>query len=185
MTDAPKLPLETERLLLLPADPALAEAAADYYIRNREFLLPYEPSKPPEYFTADYQRGLLQNEAERRELRRAYRFYIAEKAAPDVLRGVIGLNEVIWYAFRSSFIGYKLDCEREGRGLMTEAVRRITRFAFDELELHRIEGNVMPRNARSLRVLEKCGFVSEGVARRYININGVWEDHVHMVLLNE
>ena len=68
---------------------------------------------------------------------------------------------------------------------MTEAVELITRYAFDHLELHRIEANVMPRNVASLRVLEKNGYINEGISQKYLNINGVWEDHYHMVILNE
>ena len=68
---------------------------------------------------------------------------------------------------------------------MTEAVSQVVRFAFSSLRLHRIEGNIMPRNKASIRVAEKCGFVREGVARKYLKINGVWEDHIHFVKLNE
>ncbi len=49
----------------------------------------------------------------------------------------------------------------------------------------RIEGNIMPRNRASIAVVEKCGFVREGISRKYLKINGVWEDHVHDVVLNE
>lgn len=55
----------------------------------------------------------------------------------------------------------------------------------ERLELHRIEGNVMPVNRASRAVLERCGFVCEGASRKYLKINGVWEDHLHYVLLNE
>ena len=50
--------------------------------------------------------------------------------------------------------------------------------------LHRLEANVMPKNKASLRVLEKNQFVNEGISKYYLNINGVWEDHVHMVKIN-
>jgi len=43
----------------------------------------------------------------------------------------------------------------------------------------------MPKNQRSLRVTEKLGFYNEGIAQKYLKINGIWEDHVHMVLLND
>jgi ribosomal-protein-alanine N-acetyltransferase len=56
---------------------------------------------------------------------------------------------------------------------------------FGEYGLHRIEANIMPRNAASLRVVEKAGFHREGLAKKYLKINGVWEDHIHMVLLND
>lgn len=68
---------------------------------------------------------------------------------------------------------------------MTEAVEAVVNHAFQELHLHRIEANIMPRNRASLRVVEKLGFRNEGVSREYLKINGKWEDHIHMVLLNE
>lgn len=64
------------------------------------------------------------------------------------------------------------------------AVGMLVRYAFDVLHLHRIEANVMPKNTASLRVLEKNSFINEGISKYYLNINGIWEDHVHMVRIN-
>lgn len=67
---------------------------------------------------------------------------------------------------------------------MTKAVNEVVDYAFNVLKLHRIEANVMPRNIASKRVLEKCGFIEEGYSKKYLYINGVWEDHIHMVKFN-
>jgi ribosomal-protein-alanine N-acetyltransferase len=67
---------------------------------------------------------------------------------------------------------------------MTEAIGRGIDYIFRKEQLHRIEANVMPRNAPSLRVVEKLGFCEEGIAKNYLKIDGKWEDHIHMVLLN-
>jgi ribosomal-protein-alanine N-acetyltransferase len=72
-----------------------------------------------------------------------------------------------------------------GRSLVPEAVVVLTRFAFEELRLHRIQVAVIPRNARSRRVMEKLRFREEGVAQRYLEINGVWEDHVRYAITVE
>ena len=61
---------------------------------------------------------------------------------------------------------------------MTEGVRATLAFAFGPAALHRVQINVMPRNAPSHRVLEKLGARSEGISIRYLEIAGVWEDHV-------
>ena len=71
------------------------------------------------------------------------------------------------------------------KGYATQAVAAVVRYAFETLRLHRIEANIMPRNKASRRVAEKCGFREEGASPRYLKINGVWEDHIHMALLNE
>jgi ribosomal-protein-alanine N-acetyltransferase len=68
---------------------------------------------------------------------------------------------------------------------MMEAVQSISNYAFGDLKLHRIEANIMPRNHASLKVVEKLGFFNEGTKRKYLKFNGTWEDHIHMVLLNE
>jgi ribosomal-protein-alanine N-acetyltransferase len=77
-----------------------------------------------------------------------------------------------------------MDGAEINHGYITEALRRAIRFAFEDLQLHRIEANIMPKNVRSIRVVEKLGFVNEGLSRKYLKIAGVWEDHVHYVLLN-
>ena len=64
------------------------------------------------------------------------------------------------------------------------AIEMLVKYAFEELYLHRIEANVMPKNKASLRVLEKDHFVNEGISKYYLNINGIWEDHIHMVRIN-
>ena len=68
---------------------------------------------------------------------------------------------------------------------MTEAVQKIIEFAFQEVKLHRIEGNVMPKNLASRAILKKCNFICEGISKKYLKINGIWEDHLHYVLLND
>ena len=61
---------------------------------------------------------------------------------------------------------------------MPEAVVLLSRFAFEDLHLHRVQISIIPRNAASRRVVEKLGIREEGTAVRYLEINGVWEDHV-------
>ena len=61
---------------------------------------------------------------------------------------------------------------------MSEAVLVLSKFAFDELRLHRIEVCIIPRNTASHRVVEKLALRHEGIAERFLEINGIWEDHV-------
>ena len=92
---------------------------------------------------------------------------------------------IIRVAFLSCHLGYKLDKDEINQGYMTEALERAKDIIFDEFGLHRIEANIIPRNTRSMRVVQKLGFHEEGLAYRYLRINGKWEDHVHMALLND
>lgn len=177
--------LQNEWIQLMPPSLSLAEQAADYYCRNREFLKEYEPKREEGFFTPERQREILENEIRSWRAKLSFRFYIRPAAEPEKIIGIAALNNVVYGAFCSAFLGYKLDREYLNRGYMTMAVDMVTAYAFNVLGLHRLEANVMPRNKASLRVLEKNGFLNEGLSKYYLNINGVWEDHIHMVKLNE
>ena len=176
--------LENQRLQLVPAAPELAEAVCGYYVRNREFLKPYDPCRDPVFFTTDYQRLLLAQDQAMAQAGSGHRFYIRLPDQPDQVVGTISLTSIVLGAFRSCFLGYKLDRDHLNQGLMTGAIALVTDYAFSRLQLHRIEANVMPWNSASLRVLEKNGYEREGVSPEYLFINGRWEDHVHMVRRN-
>ena len=175
---------ETRRLILRLSNEVEAEQVLEYYVRNREFFKPYEPERPNGFFTLENQKLYLQRDQENLEGRRGMRFWLSRQEEPDEIMGTIALNGIMWGGFRSSFLGYKLDCNHAAKGYMTEAVERVVSIAFHQLKLHRLEANVMHRNYASVRVVEKLGFEQEGISRKYMNINGRWEDHVHMVLLN-
>jgi ribosomal-protein-alanine N-acetyltransferase len=92
--------------------------------------------------------------------------------------GEINLNNVIRGAMQSCTVGYWVDQRHAGQGYVAEGVVLILRFAFEQLRLHRVEICIVPRNVRSRRVVEKLSIREEGIAERYLEINGVWEDHV-------
>lgn len=80
--------------------------------------------------------------------------------------------------FRNAFIGYSIDENEQGKGYMKEAVKLAIDYAYEELELHRIEASTMVSNEKSQRVLKSCGFQELGVSKEYLYINGKWQDHV-------
>lgn len=98
------------------------------------------------------------------------------------LIGVFTLNEIVRGVFQNAYGGWRVGAEFIGQGLATEGVRGMLDIAFAEppagLGLHRVQANVIPTNAPSLRVAEKAGFRREGLAERYVQINGRWQDHV-------
>lgn len=186
MTAIPITSLTTVRLRLEPPDPAFAERTLDYYRRNRDFLAPWNPRLDEDFFTLDYQRSKLEWEHTMWLQDRQYRFYLFRKAdGPEApLIGDLAFSNVIRGAFLSCHLGYKLDAQALNQGYISEALERAIRFAFAELHLHRIEANIMPHNAPSRRVAKKLGFIEEGLARKYLKINGIWQDHIHYVLFN-
>lgn len=91
--------------------------------------------------------------------------------------GELTLSSIQRGPLQSAFVGYWIDEAVAGRGLMPESVVVVLQYAFETLRLHRIEINIIPRNRPSRRVVEKLGLRFEGVAERYLEIDGAWEDH--------
>lgn len=176
--------LETPRLSLKVLDESEANRVLDYYLRNETFLSIWEPARDEGFYSLAYQQRQLEMERSLMRDGRSFKVWISEKG-DNLLRGSISLNNLVRGSFQSCHLGYKLDEQKIGKGYMTEALERVITYAFNELQLHRIEANIMPHNKRSLRVVEKLGFYHEGLAKRYLRINGRWEDHIHMVLRNE
>ena len=176
--------MKNQYIQLVPADLSLAKQVVDYNKRNRDFLEAFEPVRSEEFFSLQYQQATLKKEMDEYKAKTAFRFYIMSLEQSSKIIGIIGLNNVVWGAFYSAFLGYKLDKYFINKGYMSVAVEMLTKYAFEELGLHRIEANVMPKNKASLRVLEKNQFINEGISKYYLNINGIWEDHIHMVKIN-
>lgn len=99
--------------------------------------------------------------------------------------GEINLTSIQRGPFQSAYVGYWIDEKQAGNGYMPEAVVVLAKFAFEELRLHRIQIAIIPRNTASRRVVEKVGIRDEGVAERYLEINGVWEDHIRYAMTTE
>jgi len=148
-----------------------AHELAALYAANREFLAPFEPERPPEFFTAEGQRERL----ERQLADGIHPFAILDG---DSIAGTINLFHIVRESLQSGTIGYWVDRARNGRGLATGAVEEAVGFAFGELELHRVEAAALVDNVASQRVLEKAGFERIGVARSFLRIHGAWRDFV-------
>ena len=86
--------------------------------------------------------------------------------------GEVTLSSIQRGPFQSAFIGYWVDEALAGRGLVPEAVVVALRFAFEAISLHRVEISIIPRNTASRRVVEKLGIREEGVALRFLEIDG-------------
>jgi ribosomal-protein-alanine N-acetyltransferase len=99
--------------------------------------------------------------------------------------GEVNLTNVVRGAFQSATVGYWIDQARAGNSYMSEAVAVVAQYAFEELHLHRLEICIIPRNSNSRRVMEKLGIREEGTAQRYLEIDGVWEDHVRYGITTE
>jgi ribosomal-protein-alanine N-acetyltransferase len=99
--------------------------------------------------------------------------------------GEVNISSVVLGAFQSAYVGYWIDQAEAGKGYVPEACVLLFRFAFEEIGLHRLQVSIIPRNAPSRRVAQKLWLRGEGVALRYLEINGRWEDHVRYALTAE
>ncbi|WP_430883752.1 GNAT family N-acetyltransferase [Fusibacter sp. JL216-2] len=180
-----EIQFETERLILKCLNESDAGILLDYFLRNAEFLQPWEVVRGPSFYTMENMEKLIVDDLQGLKAGHTLRFWILKKEDQGRIIGSVALSNIIRGVFQSAFIGYRLDKEEINKGYMTEAIVKMVAIAFEKLSLHRIEANIIPRNTRSIRTVEKAGFEYEGISKKYLKINGVWEDHVHMVILNE
>jgi ribosomal-protein-alanine N-acetyltransferase len=101
------------------------------------------------------------------------------------LVGVFVLSEIVRGHFQSAYLGYYGHASHSGQGLMTEALRLTTEYAFRDLGLHRVEANIQPGNVQSIALVKRCGFRLEGYSPRYLKIANQWRDHLRWALLRD
>jgi ribosomal-protein-alanine N-acetyltransferase len=157
-----------------------AAPLAAAYVRNHDHLAPWDPVRPPSYYTGA---GQAESIAER----------LAEVAdgraaswllwCGDEVVGRVNLQNVVRSVFRSASLGYWVDARHQGRGLATAAVEHACEHALAD-GLHRVEASTLLHNAASQRVLGRAGFARIGTADRYLFIAGLWQDHAlfHRIL---
>ena len=179
------LQFKTQRLVLKILNKADAPALLDYFSRNASFLEPWEVTRDETFYSIENMETLISDDLMGLKAGHTLRFWIAKREEPNRIIGSVALSNIIRGVFQSSFIGYRLDEKEINKGYMTEAINEMVLIAFRRLKLHRLEANIIPRNKRSIRTVEKAGFEYEGISKKYLKINGVWEDHIHMVILNE
>ena len=175
---------ETDRLYLRILKPNYAREVLEYYKRNHNFLNEWEPKRPKDFYTLSYQKRQLSYEYNMFKDSKSVRLWIFKKE-DNKLIGNICFSNIIMGNFKSCFMGYKLDKDEINKGYMTEAIKEAVQIIFEDFGLHRIEVNVVPRNERSLKVMKKLDFEQEGYSKRYLEINGKWEDHVHFAVYSD
>jgi ribosomal-protein-alanine N-acetyltransferase len=158
-----------------------------YEVRNRcrDWLVKWEPrqkgSPPPAEDRGSFAARCSIRDRER-QLGTGYGFGIFVQGR---FAGEVTLSSVQRGPFQSGFVGYWIDRDLAGQGYVPEAVVMTLHFAFEAINLHRVEISIIPRNRSSLRVVEKLGLRMEGVAERYLEIDGVWEDHARFAMTSE
>jgi ribosomal-protein-alanine N-acetyltransferase len=180
------LRLYGRRVVLRPLVPQDFNAWSEVRRRNGDWLTLWEPLRLPHHPDPETNREVFAARCGSRDRERLagsqYAFGIFIDGA---FAGELNLNNVVRGAMQSATIGYWIDRARAGRSFMSESIVVLMQFAFEELNLHRLEICIIPRNSNSRRVVEKLGIREEGIAQRFLEINGAWEDHMRFGLTIE
>ncbi|WP_282035426.1 GNAT family N-acetyltransferase [Metabacillus indicus] len=175
--------LRNNRIHIRPFTIQDAEDRLKLQLKNRAFFEQYSMIRSDDFYTLETQQKMIEDYEHQAKKDAEYQFGIYLNETNQLL-GTISLFQVMRHSLQSAVLGYFLDQDHNGKGYTTEAVKLILEYAFNELKLHRIEAGVMPHNLGSIRVLEKAGFHKEGLAKQNVLINGKWEDHVMLAVLN-
>ncbi|WP_430788340.1 GNAT family N-acetyltransferase [Virgibacillus flavescens] len=160
-----------------------AAAMLSLQTTNKVFFEKFSMEREDDYYTIESQVERVKKSQEAASDDKEYNFGIFRNDDNDLL-GTINLFHVMRGSLQSAFIGYFMDQKQNGKGYTTEAVKLLVEHGFEKLNLHRIEAGVMPHNIGSIRVLEKSGFHKEGIAKKNVQINGKWEDHQVLAIIN-
>jgi ribosomal-protein-alanine N-acetyltransferase len=180
---SPPTHIRTARLLLRPIVADDRDAFIDLLTASKDHFAPWWPLPLP----GDTPTIIFERQLERQAIDHATGLgfrrgaFLRDGPSSGALVGLVNLGQIFRGPFLSCFIGWSIDVRHIGHGLAPEAVNGMLDAAFSPeplgLALHRVQANIMPRNAASLRVASKCGFRHEGLAKAYLQIAGAWEDH--------
>jgi ribosomal-protein-alanine N-acetyltransferase len=171
-----QIKLTSERVYLRPALVSDYPQWAKVRGRNRDYLMPFEPAWPEDSLDQDFFRRRVVRLDHDWLTDRTYAFLIF-----DLVGGLIGginINNVVRGAAQQATLGYWLDEAKQGQGYMTEAGLVVLDYAFRPLQLARMNAATLVHNDKSKAMLKRLGFVEEGFARAYIQINGLRQDHI-------
>lgn len=152
-----------------------AAALAEASVRSRELHRGW--AWPPETEAGWRQQIAAQDE------RRVAR--LGCRRSDNAIVGRVNLNEIVYGAFRSAYLGYEAFAPHHGQGYMTETLSLVIDLSFGDLRLHRLEANIQPGNDRSTALVERLGFRHEGFSPRYLYLDGAWRDHERWAITTE
>lgn len=177
-----QLRIEGRRVFLRPPANSDYEEWAALREASRAFLTPWEPIWPADDLSRPAYRRRLKRYAQEMREDTGYALFIF-RTEDQALMGGVTLSNVRRGVTLSCTLGYWMGQAYSGQGYMREAARAVVPFVFEQLGLHRLEAACVPNNEPSKAVLRHAGFQEEGLARRYLRINGVWQDHLMFALL--
>lgn len=173
----PAVYLRGERLYLRELQAGDYKQWAALREKSRAFLTPWEPLWHEDELEKPSFRLRLRHYQQQAETGASWPLFLFRKADNQLLGGIT-IGNIRRGVGQNAMIGYWCGAPFAGQGYMHDALKLVIPFAFNELRLHRLEAACIPSNLRSVRLLEKAGFVLEGTLRSYLKINGLWQDHL-------
>ena len=156
---------------------------ADYYRRNRTHFLPWEPLRGAGFYDQETMLNrILEAEGEFHADKQVKLGVFCQQQQRMIAS--IDFSQIVRGPMQSCFVGYSIDAQHQGQGLMQEFMPPCLGYMFNQMRLHRVMATYMTANQRSAVLLTRLGFEKEGYAKSYLNIGGTWEDHVLTALVN-
>ena len=186
MPAVPGVRLYGKRVMLRPLMSSDFPQWTEVRVRNEQWLTPWEPMRSSNLADPTRHRDAFSSRCATRDRERqvgtAYGFGLF---VDNAFVGEVNLNNIVRGAMQCGTVGYWIDQQHAGQRYVAEAVVAVIRFAFEDLALHRLEVCIVPRNTNSRRVMEVLSIRDEGIALRYLEINGAWEDHARYAITAE
>jgi len=169
--------LITDNLIITVLSPENSSLLTTYENNNRVHLSKWEPIRAENYFA---------DESVKKRVELNFKSFLSGSSISlvglDKSRSRIictcNFSNIVGGVFQACNLGYSINSQDEGKGLMFEMLQESIDYVFSEVELHRIMANYIPSNVRSGQLLTRLGFEKEGKAKSYLKIAGSWQDHV-------
>lgn len=156
----------------------------NFYKRNADYFEPYETDKPDNFYTKTFIKNLVDGEFNAFIKKQHARFYLFDANKSDSIIGCVSFSDIKHGSFKSCVIGYKIDHNFQRQGYGSKMLKMALKIMAEEFDMHRIEAYILPDNAASIGLAKKMSFIEEGIAHKYVLLNGKWTDHLRYVYIS-
>jgi ribosomal-protein-alanine N-acetyltransferase len=175
---------ETDRLTLKIVNEDAAPMVLALYEENKPFFECWEPKRPANFYTLNYQKASLSAEACQMSEGKLLRYWIFLKNSPEEIIGSVCFQNFLTSPSFSCSLGYKLSYKYNHCGYAYESIQKAMKVIWQDYHMHRIEAFIMPGNVPSLRLIKRLHFIYEGISYSYACVNGRWSDYKRYVLID-
>lgn len=175
----------TKHLILRVLDESAAPMVLIFYQNNQSIFEPWEPTKPPRFYTLSYQASLLAAERNMKSRSQSIRYFLFETDNPHEIIGCVNFYHILRFPECSCKLGYKLAATAQHKGYAYEAISFLLPLIMEQYNLHRMEADIMPSNEASIALIKRLRFHYEGLSHQYCEIQGERRDHYRFSYLPE